>query len=330
MLRLLVIAIVLIAYSVGLARAAPPGARVVLVDPDPELRRATTTALRPWKLEVIVDATPVDEAGAAARADALGARFVVWRHGKDLLVFDRERGETQHREAPSGALDPVDAAAAALTVKTLMRLPPPPPEETKPPPPRPPPPPPAVTLPPSARGSEIRVQAGGAMRVAKGSETVVGGRFVGAALVRPLADAGWRFGLLGDLGPAASFARANFDGRWSDWSLLIIASWTHVRGRLEIEPFVAAGITRSRVEGADANMGMGALTLDERDTLPAIRSGGWVRYRIGEMWTLGASLSIEAVSGTPTYTRTGNPQPLYEVPGFGVTLGVVLATDLGW
>lgn len=313
------IAIVLIAYSVGLARAAPPSARVVLVDPDPELRRAMTTALRPWKLEVIVDATPVDEASAAARADALGARFVVWRQGKDLIVFDRERGDAQHREAPSGALDPVDAASAALTVKTLMRLPPPE-EDTQPPPVTPPP--------PSTRGSEIRVQAGGAMRVAFGSKTVVGGRFVAAALIKPLANAGWRFGLLGDLGTADSFSRANFSGTWSDWSLLLVASWTSVRGRLEIEPFVAAGVSRSRVEGADANMGMSPFTLDESETLPAIRAGGWVRHRIG-MWTLGGSLSIDAVSGTPTYTRPPNGQRLYEVPGSGLTFGVVLAADLG-
>jgi hypothetical protein len=307
----LIVAIVIVLVA-GVAVAGPPGARVVLVDPDPELRHAMTTALRPWKLEVIFDASPVDETTAAARADALSARFVVWREGNDLLVFDREKGDTQRRDAPAG--DAVAAASAALTVKTLMRLPPPEGEEVKPP-----------IAPVEDTGSEIRVQAGLATRVAYGSETAVGGRFVGAALVRPLSDAGWRFGVLGEIGTRDQIKQTGFDGDWSDWELLLIASWTHERGKLEIEPFVAAGVARSTFQGEDQMGG----PRDERETLPAVRAGMWTRWRFGEMWTVGGALSVDVLPGTPTYTKTNNGPVIYEVPSFGVTLGVVVAADLG-
>jgi hypothetical protein len=272
-----------------------------------------TTALRPWKLEVIVDPSPVDDTTVAARADALNARFVVWRRERELVVFDRERGDTQHREAPAGALDPVAAASAALTVKTLMRLPPPPEDETPPPP---------ITK----TGSELRVQAELATRFAYGSGTAIGGRFIGAALVRPLAELDWRFGLLGEVGTSDKVERVGFDGDWSDWSLLVIASWTHTRGKLEIEPYLAAGIARSRFTGEDNMSG----PRDERETLPALRAGGWVRWRFGVgSWTVGGAVSFDALPGTPTYTKENNGPVIYEVPSFGLTVGLVIAADLG-
>lgn len=297
---------------IGVAIAEPASPRVVLVDPDPELRSAMTKALRPWKLEVVADPTPVDEAGAAARADARSARFVVWRHQGDLLVFDRERGEVARRGVQEGALDPVAAASAALTVKTLMRLPVP--EEDRSP----------VTVVEPGPGSEIRVQAGLATRIARGSETAFGGRVAGAALVRPITDSGWRFGVLGDLGTQDQIKRAGFDGTWSDWALFVVASWTHARGRLEIEPFLAAGIARSTFQGADEMGG----PRDERETLPALRTGSWVRWRLG-MWTVGGGLNVDAYPGTPTYTKQNNRQVIYEVPSFGVSFGIVIAADLG-
>jgi hypothetical protein len=300
-----------ILFAIGHAMAAPASTRVVLVDPDPELRRAMTTALRPWKLEVIVDPTPIEEPGAPARATALNARFVVWRRGKDLVVFDREKGDTQHRDVTAGTMDPVDAASAALTVKTLMRLPAPP-EDRAP-------------DPPVASTREVRVQAGAATRIAKGSQTAVGGRFIGAVTFRPTGQL--RVGVLGDVGTSDSFSVANFEGRWSDWSLLALASWTSVHGKIEIEPFVALGVTRSSVDGSEGGGG-NPMTIDDAETLGAIRAGAWVRYRLG-VFTLGASASLDAALGTPTYTRMPNNKTLYEVPSVGVTLGLVVAADLG-
>jgi len=302
----LIVALVL--CSIEIAHAGRPGARVVLVDPDPELRRAVTTALAPWKLEVIVDPNPeIDGTTAAARADALSARFVVWREGNELVVFDRERGESLRREGQPGTLDPIAAASAALTVKTLMRLPPPG-EQDKPAP---------------ARGAELRVQAGFETRVAHGSDTAIGGRLVGAVLVRPLGDLGLRIGVLGDTGTADSVSRAGFKGTWSDWAVLLLASWTVVRGRLEIEPYVAGGLGRSRFSGIDM-----MVQRDEHETLPQLRGGGWVRWRCG-MWTVGGAFGVHALLATPTYTRPNNGMVLYESPSIAVSIGLVIAADLG-
>jgi hypothetical protein len=293
----------------GVAAAAPAGSRVVLVDPDPELRRAMTTALAPWKLEVITDPNPVDAASAPARADAMSARFVVWRESGNLVVFDRQRGDTVSRQGTGGELDPVAAASAALTVKTLMRLP---------------------LLDGETRsrsgegtGTEIRVQAGFATRFAFGADTVVGGRFIGAVMIRPTSDSGWRFGLLGDTGTDNPVEKAGFKGAWSDWGLLLIASYTIVRSRFEIEPYLAGGITRSSLVGVEmTNRHV------EHDTLAALRGGIWVRRRIG-MWTLGGTAGFEGVPGTPTYTRLGNRQDIFTVPSTGIAIGVVVAADLG-
>jgi hypothetical protein len=311
LLRAAILVLVLAATA-----SAEPTARVVLVDPDPELQRAVATALAPWRLELIVDPTPVDAGTVSERADAQSARFVVWREGSDLIVFDRDRGEAEHREASTGALDPVAAAAAALTVKTLMRLPPEPPPEPEPEPP--------VVLPVEPPGGpEVRVQAGFITRIARGSETDLGARFVGAALVRPWADAGWRFGLAGDVGTTATIQQSGFKGSWSDWAVLAVASWTHLRGTIEIEPYLAAGITRSTFVGDEM-----MIARDESELLAAVRGGVWVRWRRG-MWSLGGVAGVDAVPGTPTYTKTNNDSLIYEVPSFGAVIGIVIAADLG-
>ena len=311
MLRLTTITITITVLAFGRAFAAP-STRVVLVDPDPELLRAMTTALQPWKLDVIVDASPIDEIGATERADALPARFVVWRSGKDLVVFDRQRGDAQHRDVAAGALDPIDAASVALSVKTLMRLPPP--EQIdrplSPPSPR------------ATRSFELRVQASTAARVASGTSA----RFGGAVMVKPIAAL--RIGVAGDTGTSDTFKSASFAGSWSDWSLLAIAGWTFTKGKVELEPWLAAGITRSHVRAA--TMGSMAESVDEHDLLPAFRVGGSARYRLARQWTVGAILGAEGTAGTPTYTR---PKPddkeLYNVPALGLTLGIVVAVDLG-
>ncbi|HEU0032029.1 MAG TPA: hypothetical protein VFQ53_15455 [Kofleriaceae bacterium] len=311
LIRSLVI-VALVALAIR-AHAAPANARVVLVDSDPELLHALATTLAPWKLEVIVDSEPVTAETAGARADSREARFVVWREGTDLVVFDRERGETEHREARAGALDPVTAAAAALTVKTLMRLPPPPPDDTAP-----------ITPPPPEEGGvEVRVQAGLATRLARGSETAVGARFAGAALVRPWADYEWRFGVAFEGGTTAAVQRAGFKGTWSDWSLLALAGWAHEVGPIEIEPYVAAGFTRSHFYGDEMT-----IARDESATLATIGAGAWVRWRVG-MWSVGGVVGLDALPGTPTYTKTASSTLIYEVPSITMMLGLVLAADLG-
>jgi hypothetical protein len=296
------------------AVAAPARDRVVLADLDPELLRAVTSALAPWRFDVIVEATPpADDADAEARARASDARFIVWRRDGELIVFDRDRRSTEHRTGTVGPLDAVDAASAALTVKTLMRLPPPPPPETDPPPPPP----------PTEGGIEVRGQAALAARIARGSETNVGGRLIAAVLVRPWARHGWRFGAAGDIGTPAEVQRAGFKGTWSDWAVLALASWTGARAPWEIEPHAGAGVARSTLEGTQMSDGR-----VERATLGLVRGGVAIRRRAGR-WTFGASVDLDVVFGTPTYTRVGSTAQVFGVPSYAVALGVVAAADFG-
>ncbi len=126
------IAIAVAAAATG-AHAAPRPApmRVVLADPDPELSCARSGA-RSRRGSSRSSSTPRRRATRPTprRAPTRSARFVVWRRGGALVVLDRERGSTEERDTTEGPLDPVGAASAALTVKTLMRLPPPPPDES--------------------------------------------------------------------------------------------------------------------------------------------------------------------------------------------------------
>jgi hypothetical protein len=310
---------VLLALACVTAHAAPPRERIVVADPDPELQRALENTLAPWRLEIIYQATaPADTREAEARANAQAARFVIWRRKGDLVVFDRERGAAEHRDGTAGVLDPASAAAAALTVKTLMRLPPPPPENDI-----------AigsdVTAPQPApdSGPELRTQAGIATRVARGSETNVGARVEGAVLVRPWARRAWRFGLAGDLGTKSDVRQASFKGTWSDWALFAVASWAFERGPWEIEPHAAVGFTRSRFEGIEM-----ATIRSETAMLGMLRGGAWIRWRSGR-WSTGGSVDLDGVPGTPTYIKLSGNGTLFSVPSLAFALGVFVAGDLG-
>jgi hypothetical protein len=314
--------LVLVALACTTALAEPAQSRVVLADPDPELARALTTALAPWHLEVVVDSnTPLDDAQAQIRADAGAARFVVWRKHRDLVVFDRDSGIAEHRDAPDGALDPVSAAAAALTVKTLMRLPPPPDENPTPPPPAATASAAAVATPPPEETPALRVQAGLATRIARGSETDVGARIAGAVLVRAFPSV--HVGIAGDVGTETDVDRAGFKGTWRDWNLLALGSWTHAFDRWELEPHVAGGFTRATLSGEE----MG-IARSDRGVVAIVRGGVWLRWRY-DMWTVGGMLEVERAFGTPTYTRTNTNVEIFSAPATSVLLGFVIAADFG-
>ena len=305
-----------VGWSAPAAMSAPAARnRVVLADPDPELRHAMEQALAPWHLEIVIEGPPpADLAMAQERADADTARFVVWRQGDELVVYDRELGFTEQRTSQPGVLDPPAAAAAALTIKTMMRLPPPPP-----------PPPtetPASSEGPAASSFEVRIQAGIATRIAHGSETDLMARFGGAAEIRPWAGSSWRFGLAGDGGTSASVEHASFKGTWSEWAVLGLVSWTYTRDAWEFEPHAGGGIRSSRLDGAEMNG-----VRRESATLPTARGGLWVRWRAFR-WTFGAALDVDGSFGTPTYSKTGAPAEIFRVPGVGVELGAVVAVDL--
>jgi hypothetical protein len=297
------------------AMAAPTARqRVVLADLDLELRHAMEQVLAPWHLEVVIEgAPPADTAMAQQRADADTARFVVWRDGDQLVVYDRELEISERRDSQAGTLDPPTAAAAALTIKTMMRLPPPPPPE--------PMPAVAATVSPES-GVEVRIQAGVATRIARGIATDVSARYGGVAQIRPW-DSGWRFGVAGDSGTATPVERAGFKGTWSEWAVLGIVSWTYSVDAWELEPHAGGGIRRSRLSGSEAM----DLVRREEATLPTARGGVWVRRRFARL-TVGAALDVDEVFGTPTYSRFDRPAEIFRVPGMGVEVGAVVSVDL--
>ncbi len=298
------------------ALAAPPsGHRVVLADPDPELRHAMEQALAPWRLDVVIEGPPPRDAGAAReRAEADTARFVVWRERAELVVFDRELGTIERRDSQAGTLDPPAAAAAALTIKTMMRLPPPPPPET-------PPEPPAQM--PAARLA-IRIQLGAAGRLAHGDGVDTSARFGGAVLVQPWHAQGWRFGVAGDAGTSIHPSGGSFQGTWSEWVLVGVVGWGYRRERWEVEAHVGAGIRSSSLEGTEQG---GKTPRSESAMLGTARIGGSLRLRVAR-WTLGLTIAGDETFSTPTYTKTTGNAVIYQVPSTGLELGVVTAVDL--
>jgi hypothetical protein len=286
--------------------------RVVLADPDPELRHAMEQVLAPWQLEVVIEVLPpADTAMAGQRADADTARFVVWRDGEQLVVYDRELEFAERRDSRSGMLDPPTAAAAALTIKTMMRLPPPPPE-VKPPPPSPP---------EAEPGVELRLRAGVATRIARGDAEVTA-RFGGAAELRPWSSWGWRIGVAGDAGTSTAVDRASFTGTWKEWAILGVLSWTYARDGWEVEPHGGAGIRRSTLDGSEMSV-----PRRESATLATARAGVAIRRRVSR-WTFGAVLDIDRSFGTPTYSKAVGAAEIFRVPDTAVELGAAVAVDL--
>jgi hypothetical protein len=314
---------VLVCLALAASIAHADGTRVLIADADPELHRAVKAVLAPWRLEVVThEERPVDTTHAQMIGDAQTARFVVWREHGDLVVYDRERGEAEHRVAPSGPLDPASAAAAALTVKTLMRLPPPDQvAETTPPP-----------IVPEDRivapvtedsGVELRMQGGLATRVARGDDNAFSGRASLAVFVKP-ASIPLRLGIAAELGTTSDVQGSGFKGRWRDWSVLGFASWAFVLApEWEIEPYVGAGALRSNLDGEE-----GMTERHERETLVTLRVGAFVRRRMGS-FSIGGVLAFDATLDTPTYTRMGTGSNFFEVPPFALSIGLIFAADIG-
>jgi len=313
--------IVIVSLVAPAIAVAAPG-RVLVADADPELVHAIESSLAPWRFTVVADQAQGDPAERAARANA---RFAVWREGSVLVVVDRELGTTERRPARSGPLDPVAAAAAALTVKTMMRLPPPPVE------PVPSDPPEAVmaTAGPSARASRgpaLRISAEVGARVEDREQGSAGLRVRGALLVQPWARRGWRFGALVDAGPSADTDRAGFAGTWSDLGALALASWSApLTSHLWIEPTVGAGLAYRVLDGA---VGMTA----QRESEVDLRVMGAVALRRGfGAFSVALALSGDATPSTSTYTRDqGMSQvAVFETPSIALALTLGVAVDLG-
>jgi hypothetical protein len=307
-----------IGWLAGDAASAPSRReRIVLADRDPELRHAMEQALAPWHLDVVIEGSPADAATAQHRADADTARFVVWRDGDELVVYDRELGSIERRTSRSGPLDPPAAAAAALTVKTMMRLPPPPDALADAPAPE-------LPIEPARPGEarELRVQAGISTRIARGDTTDVTARMGAAAALQAWPGSRWRLGLAIDGGSSTAVERASFKGTWSEWAVLAQLSATAALGAWEIEPHAGFGVRRSTLDGSEMNS-----QRSEAATLATARGGVWLRRRVAQ-WTFGAALSVDRTFGTPTYTKAGTPAEIFQVPQNALELGGVIAVDL--
>jgi hypothetical protein len=302
----------LLVLIVATASAFADGdARVVLADKDPELLRAVRATLAPWRLEVVVDET--DTHLLTTREDA---RFVVWRENGELVVFDRDRKETERREAPTGALDPVSAAAAALTVKTLMRLPPIV-DDT-----------PTYKVPLDLHMAPVKrtppttlgVQAGASARRSGGG---MGGVASLGVFVKPPLPL--RLGVAGEYAAAIDAdGSGGFKGTWRDWNVLGLAGWAlALTQRWELEPHVGMGVRRFVLDGRENMMA----ERHERETLFMVRGGVFVLARFGH-FHLGASTAVDVSVGTPTYTKAGASSEIFSVPPFALAIGLFAGADL--
>lgn len=110
--------------------AREPTRRVVLLEGEPALERALSTALGPWGMALsrapdgVAEALPLGSEQAAALARRMRADALVWlelsARERKLWVYDGDSGVLSARDVPS-TLDETRAAALALSVKTELR-----------------------------------------------------------------------------------------------------------------------------------------------------------------------------------------------------------------
>jgi hypothetical protein len=310
--RLIVLLLVLV------ARFATASPRAIVADGDIQLRAAIADSLRPWLIEVVAaPSAPADQAAATQQASDAGARYVIWREGAELVVLDREGDRIERRAAPAGTLDALAAAAAALSVKTMLRLPALPAgtiiEKPKP----------HVHHDDAGDGVELRVSALVGERFEYGLDSNLALRFGGSFGLRPWRDAGWRFGAIGDGGGSATVDQAGFHGRWSNWSVLALASWdASLDDHWEVGPWVAFGFERSTMTGTEM-----MTSRTEEAFSPAVRGGVAARYRTGA-WFVGGQLAVEGLLTNTTYTKKlDSSAQVFEIPRIGAVLSVIVGVD---
>jgi hypothetical protein len=293
---------------------AAAGPRVVVADGDDDLRAAIAESLRPWHIDVVnVGEAPTDRDAAADEARSVDAGYVIWREGADLVVYDREHDRVEHRPGRAGALDRIAAAAIALSVKTILRLPP---LEDHPAVV-------AIVAPPSVDDPlELRFTASSGSRFEYGLDGNIALRFGAAIAVRPWHDREWRFAVIGDVGAPATVDQAGFHGEWWNWGALFGASWDHRIGDWDLGPRLALGIEHSSLNGTEM-----AMTRREESLLPALRGGIAVRRLFGTV-SVGAELSLETLLGRDTYTTPNGMTQVFEIPPIGAVVSLVIGADI--
>ncbi|GEM_PF-2385112 len=302
-------AFALVMLASAIAHAEPD--RVLVVDPDAELVHAIETSLAPWKLVVIAQTDGVDPSLVGARAIQADAQFIVWRDGSELVVYDRQRDVTERRTVKAGAMDPVAAAGAALTVKTMMRLPDPVDEPATPT---------GVTTvtrptPVVDETDLVRIQA------SIGVDTQAAVRATFGAMFRPAAYP-LRIGAAFELANQ-DVEQAGFKGTARDYSLFAIASWTVPIGSFELEPWLAGGAMIDIVDGIH-----GQEMRHETAVVPIARAGLAFWWWHPRQWGLAVTATADVALGTPTYTRdptSPSKAVIYDMPTIAGAVALVAA-----
>lgn len=307
------------------APAPAPIKRIVLIDASPELVHAASAALAPWTIDV-TDETwpadqPLDDAAALELGRARTADRVAWLAGGELVVADPATGTVERRPAPDGAADAPTAAAVALTLKTVLRLPPP--TATTP----------IVTTtqvddpvepvqPHADAQIAIVPEVEGALRVSFGGSLDPQPRVVVGLGLTHSRWPRWRPSVVAGFGPSVEGGTSGFKGRYSDveaglqlalevpvsraWAIVPRARFavhrTHVSGRLPMmEDFDAHAIGYEA--GADLAVWW--------------RAGGF---------RAGAGVGAAALLGLPDYVR--QTMTVFESPSSQVQAFLVVLVDL--
>jgi hypothetical protein len=266
-------AIAVVAALVSTARAE----RLVLVSSDRELERATSAALAPWAVDVMV--RPDRDVGptmpqAAERAQALAAenraRAVVWIASAEgrpsLWLYDvTTRKAVAVRLASPPPFDPPAAAAIALAIKTLIRFSQVAPETERY---APPPPPPARRL---------LLEARGGARVRQDAPVEPGFGLAAVLMPRALRPLGFAAGLRA--GPGFEVERGSFVGHYDD---LAVAAGLRLAlalgGGFALVPSAGVSGHLGRLRGSDLVLGESAA---DRHLNPSIDAGLQLELDLG-------------------------------------------------
>lgn len=305
-------ALVIVMLASAIAHADPK--RVLVADPDAELVHAIEVTLQPWKMVVVAEPA-IEPSLVSTRAVDADAQFIVWRDQNELVVYDRERDVTERRPARAGAMDPVGAASAALTVKTMMRLPDPP-EETAPVPTTTTTTSVVTTAPVTTDDADVfRIEAG------VGIDTEAALRAMFGATYRPTRFA-LRVGAAFELANQ-SIDQAGFKGEARDYAGLALATWPIPVRSFELTPWIGGGLMVDIVDGKH-----GQEMRHETAYVPTLRTGlaFWWWHSMG--WGLGLTANASYGIGTPTYMRDPDKPTkavIYDMPTFGATFALVAA-----
>lgn len=262
---------------VGALAPAVRAERLVLVSSDAELERATSAALAPWAVEVLVRPDP--EVGptmpqAAERAQALAAqsqaRAVVWIASAEgrpsLWLYDvTTRKVVAVRLSSPPPFDPPGAAAIALAIKTLIRFSQVAPETERY---APPPPPPA---------RRMLLEARGGARLRRHTPVEPGFGLAAVLMPRSLRPLGFAAGLRA--GPGFEVERASFVGHYDDVALAAgVRLQIALGSRLALVPSAGVSGHLGRLRGSDLALGASAAELHVN---PALDAGLQIELDLG-------------------------------------------------